>query len=92
MNFVQVTYESAYSLGEKQPAYMKYGIGGFLVLLLILIIWFPLLFMSVVTTNSIPNPPTGFSCSLSVGGFEVESRYFLSLEFKTFFTYFDVLR
>ncbi|KAL5249603.1 hypothetical protein ACHWQZ_G018461 [Mnemiopsis leidyi] len=66
----QVTYESAYYLGEKQPAYMKYGIGGLIVLLLILIIWFPLLFMSVVTTNSIPNPPTGFTCSLSVGGFE----------------------
>eukprot|EP00116_Pleurobrachia_bachei_P003463 sb/3463725/ len=49
---------------------MKYGIGGAIVLLLILIIWFPLLFMSVVTTNSIPNPPTGFACSLSISGLE----------------------
>nr|AQX17754.1 piezo mechanosensor [Hormiphora californensis] len=66
----QVTYESSYTLGEKQPAYMKYGIGGALVLGLILIIWFPLLFMSVVTSTNISNPPTGFSCSLSVSGLE----------------------
>nr|AQX17753.1 piezo mechanosensor [Beroe abyssicola] len=66
----QTTYESSYYLGEKQPTYMRYGIGGLLVLLLILIIWFPLLFMSVVTTNSVPNPPTAFFCSLSITGLE----------------------
>ena len=31
----QVTYESAYYLGEKQPAYMKYGIGGMFVLIVL---------------------------------------------------------
>ena len=69
--------------GEKQPLYMKYGIGGLLVLLLIFIIWFPLLFMSVVTTNSIPNEPTAFECSLSISGLQV---VYILLFLQTFLT------
>lgn len=56
--------------GTKATWIVKYGVGGGMLLALILIIWFPLILISLANTTSVMNPPTSMSVEISFAGFE----------------------
>ncbi|CAF1213486.1 unnamed protein product [Rotaria magnacalcarata] len=55
--------------GVPRTKVSKYGIGGSLLALLILLIWFPLLFFSFTSSFYEPNPPTEVSVEIKLGGY-----------------------
>ena len=57
--------------GKPRPKLTKYGIGGSLLALLILLIWFPLLFFSFTSSFYQPNPPKEVSVEIKLGGYLV---------------------
>jgi hypothetical protein len=58
------------TLGDKQPPITKFILGSVLILVLVIVLWFPLLWISLLNSSSVPNRPVEVSVELKVGGFE----------------------
>ncbi|XP_056155643.1 piezo-type mechanosensitive ion channel component 2-like isoform X2 [Lampris incognitus] len=57
--------------GQRKKRVVKYGMGGLIVVLLICIVWFPLLFMSLVkSVAGVINKPLDVSLTITLGGFQ----------------------
>ena len=58
-------------LGEKQSWVLKLFLGALLITALVLLIWGPLLVISLISSTNQPNPPVEIDIKLSLGGFQV---------------------
>jgi hypothetical protein len=71
--------------GVPRPKSTKYGVGGSLLALLILLIWFPLLFFSFTSSFYERNPPIEVNVEIKLGGYLVRKSRYENFLFKCFF-------
>lgn len=56
--------------GERKSVVVKYFMGGIILFVIILVIWFPMVFFSLGNTVGEPNPPFDVTVELRVGPYE----------------------
>eukprot|EP00730_Choanoeca_flexa_P018701 TRINITY_DN9110_c0_g1_i1.p1 TRINITY_DN9110_c0_g1~~TRINITY_DN9110_c0_g1_i1.p1 ORF type:complete len:901 (+),score=178.58 TRINITY_DN9110_c0_g1_i1:368-2704(+) len=67
---IRVREKQNRGLGQAQPRHKKILSGGLLFVLLIFVLWFPLLLMSLVNSNAVPNVPATVDLKLQFNAYE----------------------
>uniref|UniRef100_A0A8D0AD07 Piezo type mechanosensitive ion channel component 1 (Er blood group) n=1 Tax=Sander lucioperca TaxID=283035 RepID=A0A8D0AD07_SANLU len=76
--------------GQKKKKIVKYGMGGLIIFFLICIIWFPLLFISLVrSVVGVVNHPIDVTVTVKLGGYEPFTE--VAMQFITLYSYEDIV-